>query len=239
MRGLWKQNLVQFARVTELERSAARLDGESGALTASEAQTKRRISEIEIQILQVDQDLATEVASQLSDIRAQRSELVERRIAVNDDLMRTEIRAPYSGRVHQLAVHTVGGVIMAGDPIMLIVPDTDALIVEVRIRPQDIDQLSIGQEASLQFTAFSRRTTPELVGKLARISPDVSTDQRTGATFYTARIHIEANETKKLGNVELVPGMPVEAFIQSSPRSVLSYLMRPVIDSMQKAFRES
>ena len=239
VRKLWKQNLVQFSRVTELERGAARLEGERGLLIAAAAQTRRRISEIAMQILQVDQELATEVAGQLANIRAQRSELVERRIAVNDDLMRTEIRAPYSGRVHQLAVHTIGGVVQAGEPIMLIVPESDSLIVEVRIRPEDIDQLSIGQTAALQFTAFNRRTTPELTGILAQISPDVTRDARTGAAYYVARIGIEPDQIGKLGGMELVPGMPVETFIQTTRRSVISYLLRPLYDSMQKTFRES
>jgi HlyD family secretion protein len=226
--------------VTELERDVARLEGESGVLIASTAQTKSHISEIEMQILQVDQDLATEVATQLADIRAKRSELGENRIAVNDELMRTDIRAPYSGRVHQLAVHTVGGVIKAGDPIMLIVPDNDSLIVEVHVRPQDIEQLSVGQTASLQFTSFNRRTTPELFGTLIRIAPDISTDQRTGASFYTARIGVKPDEFAKLGkDADLVPGMPVEAFIQTKERTVLSYFVRPLYDSMQKVFRES
>jgi HlyD family secretion protein len=240
VRSLWQKKLVQFSRVTELERDVARLEGESGVLIASTAQTKSHISEIEMQILQVDQDLATEVATQLSDIRAKRSELGENRIAVNDELMRTDIRAPYSGRVHQLAVHTVGGVIKAGDPIMLIVPDNDSLIVEVHVRPQDIEQLSVGQTASLQFTSFNRRTTPELFGTLIRIAPDISTDQRTGASFYTARIGVKPDEFAKLGkDADLVPGMPVEAFIQTKERTVLSYFVRPLYDSMQKVFRES
>jgi HlyD family secretion protein len=238
VRGLWKQNLVQFSRVTELERSAARLDGERGSLIASAAQAKRRISEIEIQILQIDQDFAADVASQLADIRAERSRQVEKRIAVQDELTRTDIRAPSSGRVHQLAVHTVGGVIQPGETIMLIVPDRDALIVEVRARPQDIDQLSIGQVVSLLFTSFNRVTTPQLTGKLTRISPDVSIDERSGAPFYTGRVTIEPDEIEKLGGAELVPGMPVEAFIQTAPRSVLSYLIRPLSDRMQEAFRE-
>ena len=160
---LWERSLVQFARLTELERAAARLAGERGSLVAAAAQTKRRISEIEMQIAQVDQDLASEVASQLSDIRARRSELLERRIAVNDELMRMEIRAPYSGRVHELAVHTVGGVIQPGEPIMLIVPESDLLVVEVQVRPDDIDQLSAGQDVALHFTSFSRRSTPGAV----------------------------------------------------------------------------
>ncbi len=237
VRSLYAQNLVQFARVTELERSEARLEGERGQLVASGAAAKGHISEIEVQILQVDQDLATEVGANLADIRAKLAELAERKVAAEDQLNRTEIRAPQDGLVHQLAVHTIGGVIQAGEPIMLIVPDNDALIVEAHVRPQDIDQLSLGQVASLRFTSFSGRTTPDLNGDVRMISPDISTDQK-GSVFYTIRISVAPKELSKLGSVKLVPGMPVEAFIETTPRTVLSYFVRPLYDAMSKAFRE-
>lgn len=238
VRILWKQNLVQFARVTELERATARLEGERGLMVAAAAQARRRISEIEMQVLQVDQDLATEVSSELANIRARRSELGERKIAAEDVLMRTEIRAPADGRVHQLAVHTVGGVVSPGEPIMLIVPDTDELIVEARVSPHDIDQISLGQSAALHFSAFNQRTTPTLNGRVIRISPDISRDPQTGAGFYTVRLFVDPEEIAKLGSVQLVPGMPVDAFIQTTPRTVLTYLVRPLFQGMQKAFRE-
>ena len=239
VRGLYAKSLVQFARVTELERAAARLEGDHGQLVASAAAAKGRISEIEIQILQVDQDLATEIGSELADIRAKLSELAERRVAAQDQLMRTEIRSPQDGRVYQMSVHTVGGVISPGEPLMLIVPENDALIVEARIMPQDIDQLSLGQTAFLRFTAFNARTTPELFGELRLISPDISVEPQTGATYYTIRIAVEPREIAKLGTVKLVPGMPVEAYVQTAPRTFLSYLIRPLFDSMHRAFRES
>jgi HlyD family secretion protein len=239
VRGLWEKNLVQFGRLTELERDTARLQGERGQLIAAAAQAKGKITEIQMQILQVDQDLATDVGKELADIRAKTSELGEKRVAAQDMLKRIEIRAPQTGKVHELSVHTVGGVISPGEPIMLIVPDADALTVEVRVSPQDIDQISVGQAAGLRFTAFNQRSTPELTGQVLRVSADVVVDPKTGVSFFTARIAVLPEEIAKLGSVRLVPGMPVEAFIRTNERTVLSYLVRPLYDQMMKAFRDS
>jgi HlyD family secretion protein len=238
VRELWEKRLVQFNRVISLERDAARLEGERGVLLSTIAQVKDKIAETELQVLQIDQDMRTEVGKDLAEIRAKRSELGERRIAAEDQLRRIDIRAPQNGTVHQLAVHTVGGVIQPGEPIMLIVPSSDALSVEAKVAPQEIDQLYIGQSAIVRFTAFNQRTTPELAGELSRISADVTQDQKTGATYYTIRIKVAEGEIARLGDVKLVPGMPAEAFIQTSERTVLSYLTRPVYDQVKRAFRE-
>src|SRR5262249_48026516 len=146
---LWKKQLIEINRVTAMEREAARIEGERGALVSNVAQVKDKITETELQIIQVDQDMRTEVGKDLAEIRAKTSELTEKRIAAEDQLKRVDIRAPQDGKVHQLAVHTVGGVIQAGEPIMLIVPSSDALTVEARVAPQDIDQLYLGQPAVL------------------------------------------------------------------------------------------
>jgi HlyD family secretion protein len=141
--------------------------------------------------------------------------------------------------VHESTVHTVGGVITAqGTPLMLIVPETDALEVEARIQPQDIDQLYIGQQTALRLPAFNQRTTPELNGTLKLIAADVSKDQKTGAEYYSIRISIPASEIARLGKLKLLPGMPVEAFIQTNPRTVISYITRPLRDQLGRAFRE-
>src|SRR4030095_15225936 len=138
---------------------------------------------------------------------------------------------------HQLAVHTVGGVINAGEAIMLIVPAADRLTVEVKASPQDIDQLQIGQAAVLRFSSFSVGTTPEINGEVSRVSADTTQDQRTGAQYYTVRITVTPEELKRLGTVKLVPGMPVEAFVQTGDRTVLSYLVKPLSDQVVRAFR--
>jgi HlyD family secretion protein len=182
--------------------------------------------------------MRTEVGKDLADIRAKRVELVERRVAAEDQLKRVDIRAPIDGVVLQSTVHTVGGVVTAGEPMMLIVPQADVLQVESKVAPQDIDQLRIGQPAVLRFVAFSQRTTPEIDGMVVRISADVTEDQKTGNRYYTVRVSVPDKEIARLGNVKLVPGMPVEALIQTSPRTVMSYLVKPFHDQLARAFRE-
>jgi len=238
VRDLWNKNLVQLTRLTALEREAARLDGERGQLIAAAAQAKGKIAETALQILQIDQDIASDVAKELREVDGKIGEFVERKVAAEDQLKRTDIRAPQDGTVFQLAVHTVGGVITAGDPIMLIVPEADNLSVEVKVNPQDIDQLQLNQKAILRFSAFNIRTTPEIEGTVTRISADTSTDQRTGQSYYTIRIAMPAEQIERLGDVKLLPGMPVEAFIQTRDRTMLSYLMKPLHDQFLRAFRE-
>jgi HlyD family secretion protein len=238
VRELWQKNLVSIARLTQLEREATRLEGERGQLTAAIAQAKGRISEVELQILQLDQDLRSEVAKELREIQARLAEYVERKVAAEDQLKRIEIRAPIDGAVHQLAVHTVGGVIQAGEQLMLIVPDSDRLILEVRVNPQDIDQIKIGQRALLRFSAFNQRTTPEVYGSVTQISADIVVEQRTGANFYAVRITIDEKEVARLGQVKLVAGMPVESFIETDQRTIMSYLLKPIADHGLRAFRD-
>lgn len=238
VRTLFQKNLVPIARLTALERDAARLEGERSQLSGMMAQSKGKIAEIELQILQIDQDLRTEVGKDLIETRSKLSELTERKTAAVDQLNRIDIRAPQSGRVHQLSVHTVGGVIAPGEQIMLIVPDADALAVEVKIAPRDIDQVYVGQIASLQFAAFNQKTTPAVDGEVIMVSADLSQEQRTGASYYTARILLGAEELAKLGPAKLVPGMPVDVFIKTSARTALSYLIKPLRDQAGRAFRE-
>jgi HlyD family secretion protein len=238
VRELWRKNLVQITRLMSLERDAARLKGERAQSIAATAQSRGKIGEIELQIIQIDQDLSSEVARELRDVDAKIGEFTERKVAAEDQLKRVEVRAPQDGVVHQLAVHTVGGVVGASDPIMLIVPEADALSVEAKVSPHDIDQLRLGQSAGLRFSAFNQRTTPEISGTISRVSADVSTDQRSGQSFYTVRIALPAEETARLGNVKLVPGMPVEAFVKTYDRTVLSYFIKPLEDQVMRAFRE-
>jgi len=238
VRELWAKQLVQFSRVTALEREQARLEGERGQLVAATAQSKGKIAETRIQILQIEQDMRSEVGKDLADVRGKTAELVEKRVAAEDQLKRIDIRAPQKGMVHQLDLHTVGGVVTAGQPIMLIVPAADKLIVEAKVQPQDIDQLSIGQPATMRFSAFNSRTTPELNGSVAVVSGDVTQDQRTGASYYTIRIAVAPAELARLDGLKLVPGMPVEVFVQTASRTIVSFVVRPFHDQIAKAFRE-
>lgn len=238
VRDLYSKNLIQLNRLTQLEREATRLEGERGLLIATTAQAKGKISELELQIIQIDQELSSEVAKEMRDVDAKIGEFVERKVTAEDQLRRIDIRSPQSGTVFQSAVHTIGGVISAGDAIMLIVPAADNLTVEAKVNPQDINQLQIGQKAILRFTAFNQQTTPEIDGAVSRISADITTDQRTGVGYYTIRIALPPEQVARLGEVKLVPGMPVEAFIQTGERTVLSYLAKPLSDHFNRAFRE-
>jgi HlyD family secretion protein len=202
------------------------------------AQAKGRISETALQILQIDQDLRSEVSKELREVQAKVAELVERKVAAEDQLRRIDIRAPQDGVVHQSMVHTVGGVITAGDPLMLIVPETDELSIEVKVAPQDIDQLQPGQATMLRLSAFNQRTTPELKGKVSLIAADLVVDPRTGSQHYPVRIAFVDGERERLGAAKLVPGMPVESFIQTGSRTVFSYLTKPLADNITRAFRE-
>jgi HlyD family secretion protein len=238
IRDLWDKKLVQLNRLTQLEREATRLEGERGQLIAASAQVKGKIAEIELQIIQIDQDASSEVAKELREIDSKIGELVERKVTAEDQLHRIDIRAPQDGYVFQSSVHTVGGVISGGDAIMMIVPEADNLMVEAKVEPKDIDRLQIGHPAVLRFVNFNQRTTPEINGTVTRISADASTDQRTGVSFFTVRISMTGAEIARLGDVKLSPGMPVEAFVHTGDRTVLSYLVKPMHDQLMRAMRE-
>jgi HlyD family secretion protein len=238
VRQLYDQRLVQISRLTTLERDAARLNGERAQYIASRAQAKGKITETELQIIQVDKDMVSEVSKDLRETNDKIGEYIERKITAEDQLRRVDIRAPQDGIVEQSTVHTVGGVITAGDAIMLVVPQTDDLQVEAKVNPQDIDKLQVGQKTLLRLSAFNQRTTPELSGVVSRVSPDVTTEQRTGQSYYTIRVSMPPEEIARLGDVKLIPGMPAEAFVQTGDRTMLSYLMKPLHDQLMRAFRE-
>ncbi|MEO9774692.1 HlyD family type I secretion periplasmic adaptor subunit [Roseibium sp.] len=236
--GLLDRQLVSKSRVIALRREKARLAGEYGDLIAQIAQTKEAISERRIQILQIEESYRAEVLEQLQEVRSRIAQLEEQQIAAEDELTRVDILAPRNGYVHQLSVHTIGGVIAPGETVMQIVPREDQLIVEAQVRPVDIDQMSPGQSARVRFPSFDQRTTPELNAKLLTLSADLTEDERSGVSYYVARLVIDDTELRKLGDKALVPGMPVETFLQTGDRTVLSYLVKPVTDQIAHALRE-
>lgn len=238
-RELSRKGLMPITKLTALEREQTRLDGERGQLISMIAEIKAKISETELQVLQVDHDLHSDVARELREIESKIGELRERRIAAEDQLRRIEIRAPQTGRVLQLSVHNLGAVIGAGDPILLIVPDRDVLTIDARVAPADIDQIRLGRPARLRLLAFNQTTTPEIHGTVARISADSQSDQRTGLSYYAVRIDIDEASRTLPGVPGLIPGMPVEAFIQTQDRTALSYILKPITDQMQRAFRDN
>ena len=235
---LFAKKLVPQTRILAMERDATRIEGEQGALQAQIARTEGQISETELQILEIDETTVADSQKEFREIEARISELQERRVAAEDTLKRVEMRAPRSGIVHELTAHTIGGVVSPGDTVMSLVPTDDKSSIEVRLLPTDIDQISIGQKAHLRFPAFNQRNTPELNGNISRVAAEVTRDQQTGASYYSARISVADDELVKLGGKHLVPGMPVESFIQTSERTALSYLAKPFSDQVARAFRE-
>jgi HlyD family secretion protein len=235
---LYDKRLVPITRLTTLQREAARLDGERGQLISSIAETKAKIGEAQLQIVRLDQDFRTEVVKDLGEAQGKEAELVERSVAARDLLDRIEIRAPTSGVIHQLAAHTIGGVVKAGDPIMEVVPDSDDLQVEARLQPQDIDHVHTGQTAFVRFSAFNQRTTPQLTGTVSFVSPDTSHDQQTNAPYFTVRVTLPEDERRRLAGQQLVPGMPAEVFMQTGSRTMVSYIFKPIAEQMRRAFVE-
>jgi HlyD family secretion protein len=235
---LWQQHLTTFSSFNRAAMDNARLTAELGELRANLAGTRGRISEINLKIIQVDEEVRSGAGSDLSDIRNNLAQLGEKRVAAKEQLNRVDIRAPQDGTVHELAVHTVRGVVTAGQPIMSLVPEADVLIVEAHVRPQDIDQIHVGQQADLRFAAFNQRTTPEISGELTRVSADTVQDTRTGSSYYVVRIALHADQLARLDGLKLIPGMPVEVFVATTPRTAMSYIARPFIDQLGRAFRD-
>lgn len=235
---LEKQRLISTNRITVPRREAARLQGDRSQLAANIAQARGKIAETELQLVQWDNDFRTEVVKELRELQAKEGEYAERRIAAEDQLKRIDIRSPHRGVVHQMTVHTVGGVINPSEAIMLIVPENDRLVIEAKIAPKDIEQVHIGQTAFIRLTAYNQRTTPELNASVARIAADLTRDAQTGFAYYVVRLAIGDEELARAGATNLLAGMPVEVQIKTSERTALSYLIKPLHDQIMKAFRE-
>jgi HlyD family secretion protein len=239
---LYKKSLVSISRYTLLQRDQTRLQGEHGQVIAEAARARGKISEIELQILQLDQDFRTEVLKDMRDAQGKIAELKERVTAAEDQLKRVDLRASQTGVVHQLTVHTVGGVINSGETVMQIVPRADELVVEAKLAPGDIDQVAMGAKAVVRIMAGNQRTTPEVAGMVTRVSADLAREQPNGAqpsqAYYTVRVSLPAEEVARLNDLHLVSGMPVEVFIQTSPRSALQYMLKPIHDQIARTFRE-
>jgi HlyD family secretion protein len=235
---LYDKRLVPLMRLTTLQRETARIEGERGQLTSSIAETKSKIDEARLQIARLDQDFRTDVVKELGETQGKEAELVERGVAARDVLERVEMRAPTSGVIHQLSAHTIGGVIRSGEAIMEIVPDTDDLLVEAKLQPQDIDHVRPGQKAFVRFSAFNQRVTPQLTGTVSMVSADTSHDQQSNTQYFTVRIVLPDDERRRLGGLQLVPGMPAEVFMQTGSRTMMNYLLKPITEQMNRAFIE-
>lgn len=236
--GLLSQQLVSASRVSVLNRDKAKLEGELGGFSAQIAQTKEAISERNIQVLQLDEDFLASVLQQLQDARSSIAQLEEQKIAAEDQLTRVEVRAPIAGKILNLSVHTIGHVLAPAEVTMLIVPQEDQLVIEAQVQPINIDQIASEQNATIRLPSFDQRTTPELAANVKTISADLLRDEATGLSYYLVRLVIPKDELAKLNGKQLVPGMPVEAFLKTDDRTVISYLTKPIVDQIKHAMRE-
>jgi len=236
---LFDRGLAQVSRVLSLQREAARMSGTVGELAANEAQARGRITEIDIEILNLQSRRREEAITQLRDIQSRELELHERRRALLERMSRLDVTSPVAGIVYDLRVFARRSVIRPADPVLYIIPQDRPLVINARVEPIDIDKLSIGQEVTLRFSALDQRATPELTGSVKLISADAFEDEATRQSYYRAEIVLGEGEQAKLPeDATLLPGMPVEAFIRTEDRTPLAYLVKPLTDYFTKAFRE-
>ncbi|MEW2912235.1 HlyD family type I secretion periplasmic adaptor subunit [Leisingera sp. JC11] len=237
---LLDRGLAQAATVLNLRRTQASLDGQLGELVAAEAQAEGRITEIDIEILKLGSGQREEAITRLRDLRYQELELAETRRSLQQRLARLDITAPVSGVVYGLQVQTPRSVIRPADPVLYLVPQDRPLVIAAQVAPTDIDQLFTGQEVTLRFSALDQRSTPELFGHVTQVSADAFEDQGSGISYYRAEIELNPGEQGRLpAGTVLIPGMPVESYIRTADRSPLAYLVKPLADYFNKAFRES
>lgn len=234
---LLEQGFSDKLRLRDLERSHAAYSGEAAELVANISSTQMQAGETELQILQIDNEFLSEVVTQLSDTQTRLKDINERMIALNDVVNRTIIRAPEAGIVSGMRYHSEGGVIAPGAPIGEVVPQSDELIIEARVSPRDIDRVHTGQEATIRFSSFGS-SVPTIVGNVLSVSADAVADERSGMTFYLARVAVTPEGMQELGDLVLVPGMPAEVFISSGARTFLQYVMKPFANAVTRSLRE-
>ena len=236
---LLRQQLIQASRVLALQRQEANLLGRVGELTASTAQAAERPTEIEIKILTLASTRREEAITRLRDLQYNELELSERRRTLRQRLDRLDLRAPVSGIVYGMQVFAEQSVIRGAEPVMFLVPQDRPLVIATKVQPTDIDQIHLGQDVTLRFSAFDQRRTPELMGTVTLVSADIFLDDATQVSYYQAEVQLNEGEAEKLPeDMVLIPGMPVEAFVRTADRSPMDYLLKPLADYFAKAFRE-
>jgi HlyD family secretion protein len=236
---LLRKGLTQKSRVIALERDEAQVRGNISEAESSIAENKARSAEIELAIINVSAQMREDAIKELGDTDARAAELRERRNSILETLSRIEVKSPTEGKVFNMSVHAVRGVVRAAEPIMEIVPDNVKLVISVQVPPQQIDQVHVGQPAVIRFEAFDRRHTPDLKGVVRRVSADIITNERTGQSYFSATLTLQEGEEKYLGSTaEIIPGMPVMAFIRTTERTPFDYLVRPLTSYFGKSMLE-
>lgn len=237
---LLDRGLAQAARVLALEREKADLEGQRGELIAGQAQAEGRITETDIEILRIGTTRREEAITRLRDLQFNEIELSEKRRQLLSRLDRLDIRAPVAGVIYGMQVFAPRSVIRPADPVLYVVPQDRPLVITAQILPIHIDQIHVGQEVALRFSAFDQRRTPELFGHVVQVSADAFTDQQSRASYYRAEIALNEGEIERLPEgMTLIPGMPVEAYFGTDARTPFEYLLKPFLDYFTKAFRES
>ena len=239
LKSLLDRGLTQAGRVLALQREKARLDGVAGELDAARAEAEGKVTEIDIEILNRGSTKREEANTQLRDLGYRELELAERRRSLTEQIDRLDIRAPVSGVVHALQVTTPRSVIRAAEPVLYIIPQDRPFVIAAQVSPIHVDEVAIGQDVALRFAAFDSRTTPELFGQVRQISADALTDEASRTAYYRAEIVLDEGEMTKLGGRAIIPGMPVEVFIRTGERTPLAYLLKPLSEYFNRAFRES
>ena len=235
---LLDRGLAQASRVLSLQREEARLRGSIGELAANRAEAEGRVTEIEIEILKLETRRREDAITRLRDLQYNLLELKERRRLLLERLSRLDIRAPLAGIVYDLQVTTERAVIQAAQPVLYLIPQDRPLVITARVEPIHVDQVYVGQDTTLRFSTFDQRTTPELFGRIVQISPDAFTDERTQSSYYRAEVELLEGEFDKLAGQEVLPGMPVETYIRTEERTPMAYLVKPLTDYFNRAFRE-
>jgi HlyD family secretion protein len=232
------RNIVAKNQLLTFERATADLRGQVAEQDAEIARLRNSISETKTARAQIDKQMREKNINELEEVEAKIDEMKQQILATDLQMKRTSIRSPVEGVVHELSMHTIGGVVQAGQAIMQIIPASSDLVIEVNADTRSIDEIKLDRQAVVRFPAFHQRTTPEIFGKVTQISPSSVVDEKTGAAFYRVKITVPVSEKLKLGGNELVPGMPVEAVMPTGSRTVLSYLLKPLTDQMEHALRE-
>lgn len=238
LRALLAEGFVDKQRLREQERSLARLQAEVAEHQSESARARLQIGEAKLKILQLKKTFATEVAEQLGEVRTKVYDFRERLAALQDRAQRTEITAPEAGMVMGMTLHTLGGVVSPGTPLLDIVPASEELIIEAQMSPTDIDRISVGKLADIRFSAFKSSTTPVMEGRLVQVSADRLINKDSGAPYYLGRVELTEKGRKTLGNLELVPGMPAEVLINTGARTLLQYLMQPASNAFARSLIE-
>lgn len=234
---LWEKGFTTLQRRNELHRAAEGLRGNVASAETSEAQVRARIAELQERSYLLEDNARRLAGESLADVQIKLTELRRNDVVTQDTNSRNLVYASYDGVIDKLAYNTIGGVVPAGETILEIVPEKDPLVVTARISPQDIDQLRRSNSVSLRFSAFDVQTTPQISGKLTKISADRTTDAQLGIAYFPVEVMIPKEELAKLGSLKLRPGMPVEAFFKTGERTLLAYLFKPISDQVVRAFR--